>query len=165
MGYDMNFEQEPGEEPGDSFLSLNIFTMATFRQLMSDLGMLDVDYERPEWPSRPKHLTSEDIEAAETSAGGESPGLPVKAEAAAYVKRREAYLAWHPDPVAGIAVHKLVGNDGWLVTPAEIAVALEAYRRHTGDWVRALLDGETDRWLQWITFLERAQRRGGFRVW
>lgn len=147
-----------------SYFRLNIWGMGRYREYMDQLGMVATDYALPPWPDKPEEITWEDVEAVEEPADGSD--LPVKAEAVAYVKQRDAHLVWHPDPPFGMALHKFGSNDGWLVTPEEITAALEAYRTHSGDEVKVIVGADRlDYWLKWIAYLERAQRRGGFRVW
>jgi hypothetical protein len=148
------------------YFQLNIWGMSQYRDVMRQLGMVMDDYNLPPWPHEPDGLTYQDIKAAEAPADGTS--LPVKSEAVAYVKQRDAHLAWHPEPVFGIALHKFGSNDGWLVTPVEITAALESYRMHHAEEVRVLLGDHKDEpgyWLKWIAYLNRAQRRSGFRVY
>jgi hypothetical protein len=153
------------ESADTSYFRLNGWGMSRYREIMTQLGMVADGYSLPPWPHEPDGITWEDIKAAEAPADGSD--LPVKPEALAYVKQLDAHLAWHPEPPFGIALHKFGSNDGWLVTPEEIAAALESYRTHSGDEVKVIITsagGELDHWLKWISYLERAQRRGGFRV-
>ncbi|MFC9117912.1 hypothetical protein ACFTWN_31835 [Streptomyces sp. NPDC057092] len=155
-----------------SYFRLNIHGMGAYRTVMHQLGMLVTEYNVPDFPELPDGLTWEDIDAVEGEANhGTADGLPVKAAAAAYVKELNAHLAWHPEPASGIAMHKLGSNDGWLVTPAEIEAALASYRTHSGPEVmtllRATLGDDADShsyWIEWVTYLERARVRGGFKV-
>ncbi|MEU7400737.1 hypothetical protein [Streptomyces sp. NPDC044948] len=162
MGYDMYIEHVP-EDEDSGYFRLNIWGMSRYAQLMEQLGMVATDYPLAPWPEKPDGIDWEDVSAVrhpEDCEGQE----PAKPEAVAYSKTLDEYLAWHPDPPLGIALHKFGTNDGWLVTPEEIATALESYRTHSGEEVKALLAGELDYWLKWIAYLERAQRCGGFRV-
>ncbi|MEV6791280.1 hypothetical protein AB0M87_04595 [Streptomyces sp. NPDC051320] len=150
-----------------SYFRLNIWGMSDYLYYMHQLGMLAVDYDMPSFPQLPDGITWDDMEAAEAPPGDGS-SLPVKAEAVAHLKAREAHVAWHPEPAFGIAQHKFGSNDGWLVTPQEIKAALESYRTHSGDEVKVIVgtgEGRLEYWLKWIAYLERAQHRGGFRVW
>jgi hypothetical protein len=71
-----------------------------------------------------------------------------------------------PQPVLGIPRHKFSSNDGWLVTPAQIAAALDIYRSRTAEEVAAVMEPkDRDIWGKWIDFLDYAKDRGGFRVW
>lgn len=146
-----------------SYFRLNVWGMSRYREFMEQLGMVYSESALPPWPDVPDGLSYEDVEAAEAPADGSN--LPVRPEAMAYVKQRDAYVAWHSEPAFGIALHKFGSNDGWLVTPEEIAAALESYRTHAGDEVKVIVNDSLDYWLKWIAYLERAQRRGGFHVW
>ncbi|MGW3954618.1 hypothetical protein ACWEKM_27635 [Streptomyces sp. NPDC004752] len=155
-----------------SYFRLGIHGMGAFRTVMGMLGMLVTGYQTPDFPDLPDGVTWADIDAAEEEPNPEpTDELPIKAAAAVYVKERNAHLSWHPEPAPGIAVHKLGSNDGWLVTPQEIDAALAAYRTHNADEVKTLLATElgdegdhTSYWIEWITYLERAKTRGGFKV-
>jgi hypothetical protein len=87
-------------------------------------------------------------------------------------------LSRHGDGPMTIPSFKFGSNDGWLVTPEEIAGALEAWaetdmaRDHlAADRFRRGMSTKTyetiseDYWRQWIEFLRRAKDRGGFQVW
>ncbi|MFD1656964.1 hypothetical protein ACFSL4_01620 [Streptomyces caeni] len=165
MGYDMYIENTPeGEAAPDgdtSYFRLNIWGMSRYREIMHQLGMVAVDYQQPNFPELPDGIDWEDVSAVRYPEGQQ----PVKPEAVTFAKTIDEHLAWHPDPPFGIALHKFGSNDGWLVTPQEIAAALEAYRTHSGDEVKVIVGAEgLDYWLKWIAYLERAQHRGGFRV-
>lgn len=148
------------------YFRLNIFGMERYRDFMLQLGMVVTDYEHGPWPEKPDGLTWDEIEAAEDPALHEDTesALPVKAEAVEYVKAREAYLRQHPEPPFGLAIHKFGSNDGWHVTPEEIEAALESYRQHSAEEVKAIIGDGLDYWCKWINYLERARLRGGFKV-
>ena len=168
MGYDMYIENEPeGDAQGGrdgSYFRLNIWGMGRFREFMDQLGMVATDYTVPPWPEKPDSIDWEDVSAVRYPDDYEG-DQPVKPDAVTFAKAIETHLAWHPDPTFGIALHKFGSNDGWLVTPEEIAATLESYRTHSGDEVKVIVGADgIDRWVEWITYLERAQLRGGFRV-
>lgn len=167
MGYDMYIENSPddaSEDSGASYFRLNIFGMSRYREFMNQLGMVTTDYTLPPWPEKPDSVDWEDVSVVRYPEDYEG-NQPVKPEAVTFAKTVDKHLAWHPDPPFGIALHKLGSNDGWLVTPEEIAAALEAYRNHSGDKVKVMVGADQpDYWLQWIAYLERARQRGGFRV-
>lgn len=167
MGYDMYIENTPeGPPSGDDagYFCLNIWRMGRYLDHMSHLGMLVTGYSRPSWPEKPDSVEWDDVSAVRYPDDHDGQ-QPVKPEAVTFAKTIETHLAWHPDELSGIAVHKFGSNDGWLVTPEEITGALESYRTHSGDKVKAMVSTEgLDRWLQWIGFLESAHRHGGFRV-
>ncbi|WP_155054559.1 hypothetical protein [Streptomyces blattellae] len=168
MRYDMYIEKTPeGEaaEDGDaSYFRLNIWGMSRYREIMHQLGMVATDYARPPWPEKPDSIVWDDVSAVRYPDDYEG-NQPVKPEAVTFAKTIDTHLAWHPDPPFGMALHKFGSNDGWLVTPEEIAAALEAYRAHSGDEAKVIVGADRlDYWLKWIAYLERAQHRGGFRV-
>lgn len=149
-----------------SYFRLNIWGMARYCEVMQQLGMVVSDYELPPFPHEPEDVPHEEIDAYGDR--GEAMDSPARPEVVAYWKQLEAHLAWHPDPAFGIALHKFCSNDGWLVTPEEIAAALESYRVHSAEEVKVIVGGdaeELDYWAQWIAYLHRAQHRSGFRVW
>lgn len=149
-----------------SYFRLNIWGMSRYCEVMDQLGMVVSDYELPPFPHRPDGVTREEIDAFGDRVPGE--GTPFRPEVAAYWKQLLEHLSWHIEPAFGIALHKFCTNDGWLVTPEEIAAALESYRVHRAEEVKVIVGGdaeELDYWIQWIAYLQRAQHRGGFRVW
>ncbi|WP_425838381.1 hypothetical protein [Streptomyces fractus] len=153
-------------EADSSYFRLNIWGMSHYCEVMEQLGMVVSDYELPPFPHEPDGVTREEIDAFGDR--GHGPDAPARPEVVAYWKQLEAHLSWHLDPAFGIALHKFCSNDGWLVTPEEIAAALESYRVHSAEEVKVIVGGDTeelDYWLQWISYLQRAQQRGGFRVW
>lgn len=162
MGYDMYFENT-AEDSDNSYFRLNIWGMGRFREFMDRLGMVSTDYPLAPWPEKPDSIDWEDVSAVRYPEDYEGQ-QPVKPDAVAFAKTIEVHLAWHPDPPFGIALHKFGSNDGWLVTPEEIAAALESYRTHSGNEVKVIVGDALDRWIKWITYLERAQLHGGFRV-
>ena len=168
MGYDMYIENAPDEpssvDHDSTYFRLNIWSMGRFRQFMAQLGMVATDYEVPRWPEKPDTIDWDDVSAVRYPDDYEG-NQPVKPEAVTFAKTIDEHLAWHPAASFGIALHKFGSNDGWLVTPEEIRAALESYRTHSGDEVKAIVGADgLDRWLKWIAYLERAQRHSGFRV-
>ncbi|MFE9250876.1 hypothetical protein [Streptomyces sp. NPDC007088] len=156
-----------------SCFHLNIRGMGAYRTVMHELGMLATDYQAPAYPELPEGVTWEDIEADEDDPNPSATDwLPTAAAAAAFVKKLDAHLSWHPEHTPGIAVHKLGSNDRWLVTPQEIEAALAAYRTHSAEEVKSRLASElgdkgdtTSNWIEWIAFLKRAKARDGFKVY
>ncbi|MCX3059581.1 hypothetical protein [Streptomyces beihaiensis] len=167
MGYDMYIENTPDdavEGEDTSYFRLNIWGMSQYREIMHQLGMVTMDYQKPNFPEKPDSIDWEDVSAIRYPEDYESQ-QPVKPEAVTFAKTIDEHLAWHPNPPFGIALHKFASNDGWLVTPEEIAAALETYRTHSGDEVEVIVGADRlDYWLEWIAYLERARQRGGFRV-
>jgi hypothetical protein len=76
---------------------------------------------------------------------------------AGYWEAREDWLQAR-SPLPGISIWKLASNEGWLVTPAEIADALE--RAQTD----AAAQADWPLWDVWLRFLRGAGSHGGFRV-
>lgn len=153
-------------EADTSYFRLNIWGMSRYCEVMEQLGMVVSGYAAPPFPDEPEGVTREEIEAFADRAPGS--GLPARPEVVAYWKQLHAHLSWHLEPAFGIALHKFCSNDGWLVTPEEIAAALESYRVHSAEEVKVIVGGdaeELDYWTQWIAYLQRAQHRDGFRVW
>ncbi|WP_213001221.1 hypothetical protein [Winogradskya consettensis] len=77
--------------------------------------------------------------------------------------RDGADLLWRsqrPPGRAGIPAFKLVSNDRWVITAAEIEEALAAYGRAPAD-LRARLEMEP-RWTAWLEWLAVARHHGGF---
>ncbi|MFJ9179400.1 hypothetical protein [Streptomyces sp. NPDC102360] len=146
-----------------AYFRLNIWGMSRFRELMDQLGMVVSDYGVPPWPHEPEGVTWDEIDAAQNGNGASK--SPARPEVVTYLKQCEAHVTWHPEPAFGMALHKFASNDGWLVTPEEIEAALVGYRTHAGSEVKVIVGDDVDYWLEWIAYLERAQHRGGFRVW
>jgi hypothetical protein len=78
----------------------------------------------------------------------------------------EGYEDFALDEPTGIPGYKFCSNDGWLVTPAEIRVAL-ALAESSGKAakLRKQLGEDADYWAAWIKYLQRAEQAEGFRVW
>ncbi len=64
---------------------------------------------------------------------------------------------------AGIPAYKLVNNDGFLVTVAEISAALTTYESHPHVDIAEMPVGNPT-WRHWTAFLRRAKTHGGFRT-
>lgn len=148
-----------------SYFRLNIWGMSHCRDLMATLRML-TDEDAPRFPTLDEFgLTDYPEDPADYD--GEK---RAKAEAELtddgrrYLAAVEAALAFEPVPVRGIPVGKFCSNDGWLVTPAQCAAALDAWHAQP-DAVRARIEGETEWWGRWIAYLTYAKDRGGFRVY
>ncbi|MEU8777072.1 hypothetical protein [Streptomyces sp. NPDC048606] len=162
-------------------LHIRITAMSYHVTVMHRLGMIMTDYERPPYPKQPSYLwfgPEQDAMKAENPEG-------LAAARAAHDESVEAHRLWSPQDVRGIPEHKLqYGVGEYFVTPEEIAAALAAYRLRSDDEVMAAIatvgkvedaeEGEdlqvypvgigTGDWITWITYLERARRRGGFSV-
>jgi hypothetical protein len=59
-----------------------------------------------------------------------------------------------------IPVHKLWTNDGWLVTPEELTVALPHAPERAADRRQRPIPW----WHQWLDYLDTASGHGGIRV-
>lgn len=171
-----------------SYFRLNIWGMGAMRVCMNALGMLtDPPGNHPEFP-KPEDfgVDWEDVECYEEAyvihADGtneqKTQDMLVKSKfdgAKAYSEAQEAVLSWYGDTPAGICVHKLCSNDGWIVTPEEIKAALESWSRGLET---ARSNGEEDLiweamnrarlskgiWMSWIAYLTGAADHGGFEV-
>ena len=138
-----------------SYFRLNIWGMGAARELMYDAGMLDTETVERTWPDSD---TFGITDAMWDDWDGE-PDENTPAELLTYHKACQAVTDAQREKPTGIPLHKLNSNDGWLVTPDEIAAALERY---------VLGDGVTANapvwWADWIAWLRYAQEHGGFRV-
>ncbi|MEV4190778.1 hypothetical protein [Streptomyces toxytricini] len=124
------------------------------RQAPADQAAQAFSYEEAPDP-RPEDfgLTPEDLQ---DPGGGRSPEA-----LAAYTA---AWRDWQAERPTGIPHYKIgEGNDGWLVTPAEIRAALAAFEAQP-DAAKAGTMAEEPRWDEWIDYLRRAAEHGGFRV-
>ncbi|MFJ8430396.1 hypothetical protein ACIQ9P_03730 [Kitasatospora sp. NPDC094019] len=90
--------------------------------------------------------------------GEQPPAAGPNATAAAIEALRAVGVA---EP-AGIPRHKLATAEGWLITPAEITAALDAYQRAPFDDCAATGD-RIDDWQPWIDFLHLAGDHNGLR--
>ncbi|SED61244.1 hypothetical protein SAMN05428942_2129 [Streptomyces sp. 2112.2] len=63
----------------------------------------------------------------------------------------------------GIPTYKLMNNDGFLVTVAEINTALTTYEAHPHVDIAEMPMGDPT-WRYWMAFLRRARTHGGFRT-
>jgi hypothetical protein len=148
------------QEEYGSYFRLNIFGMGQYRGAMEEIGMLAWCGE-PRWPE----LADFGVPITKTTYNGREYVEPDEGslEYAAYKAACDEVLAWTDTTV--IAGHKLCSNDGWIVTPMEIARALDRWyewkREHA---ITELLDDE-DYWNKWIAFLETAVKGGGFKVY
>ena len=141
MGYDMHWQEPPADDlSDDGYFRLNIWGMPTCREVMASTGM-------GEWVELPPEPQCKDFGLTLSEAGF----VGTDEAMAAY------YQAWdelgevvrRDFGAIGIPLHKLSSNDGWLVTPAEIAAALEQAPEQASDE-----DGEALAWWpEWIEFL------------
>lgn len=81
----------------------------------------------------------------------------------------EAFRSDTLHPVTGIRLDKFCSNDGWLVVPEEIRVALATHDALDGkvrDRVVQRHGIDPALWTAWLTFLrDSAEKAEGFRVW
>lgn len=154
MGYDMSWCQPPVADDlsGDGCFRFSIYDMPTCREVMASTGM-------GEWVELPLDPKPSDfgLTLSQTGWGGTDQAKAAYDQAWDELseKARADFGA------VGIPLHKLSPNDGWVVTPAEIAAALEqAPASATGEDGEALVS-----WPEWIDFLRGACRHDGFEVW
>lgn len=139
---------------------LTTWAMSECRALMDHFGML-VTAQPPCRPAPAAHKT----------ACGQSALAPAGKTAAVqlqqYRQALEEQLSWAPPQSAGIAAHKLGGNEGWTVTPGEIHAALAAYAtsRATDPALLSEVIEDADWWPGWIDYLKHAADHGGFRTY
>lgn len=143
--------------PSDYF-RLNIWGMGATREAMYGLGMLDAATLQLQWPEREDF----DVDDAAWNAwDGDEPGQDAPEGLHRYYQAHEKALAHRPEKPTGICAFKFGSNDGWLVTPDELAAALAAYDEAAAGGASV---PESEWWADWIGYLRRAQARGGFRV-
>ncbi|MFF3300932.1 hypothetical protein [Streptomyces sp. NPDC002908] len=136
-----------------SYFRLNIWGMSTCREWMDVLGMV-TDQPAPEWPEPGAYgLDDYPDEDSKTLTDDERK----------FLADHEAASDHEPQPVTGIPMYKLCSNDGWLVTAAQCAAALEAWEKAPAAR-RADVASEREWWPSWIAFLTHSKDRGGFRV-
>lgn len=144
-----------------SYYRLNIWGMGTARDLMGAFGMLTFE-EPPEFPASESEGYTEAADALRGAPDDEAARTALDSIAARLRAAEEAACTADPGG-PGIPYYKLTSNDGWLVTPREIAAALKAYEStSTTDREDAGLAFEP--WPSWIQYLTEARHRGGFRV-
>ncbi|MEU4898581.1 hypothetical protein AB0B12_39360 [Streptomyces sp. NPDC044780] len=147
-------------EAHTSYFRLSIWSMGECRAIMDHFGMLSLTTAPPEEPSLEAYGISPDEYYAclETTEPPES--------IRRFREAVDAYLSWVPDPVNGVAAHKLMSNSGWIVTAEEIRAALAAYEGSRGKdpaFLSQLVE-EASWWPQWIEYLATAASHEGFRV-
>ena len=153
------------------YFRLNIWGMGVARMGMYEAGMIyDGQYDADEWPDY----------TPPTSAEGGAEGLRQAEDDydREYDERCMPLRAKHPEGGDTIPSFKFGSNDGWLVTPEECHAAVRAWSEHKAkldaEGIVATIgeDGEPEQhpfdrewWPEWIAFIERASKRGGFRVY
>ncbi|MFG2763116.1 hypothetical protein [Streptomyces rubiginosohelvolus] len=136
-----------------SYFRLNIRGMSTCLDWMDVLGML-TDEAAPEWP---------ELSAFGLDDWPDSDDDDLSDADHRYLAASAAVLAHEPQPVTGVPAYKFGSNDGWLVTPAQCAAALEAWEKAPAAR-RADVESGCEWWPSWIAFLAHSKDRGGFRV-
>ncbi|MFD5430319.1 hypothetical protein [Streptomyces sp. NPDC127084] len=160
MGYDI-FIQTPDGKPAEgdeNYFRIAWTAMPRTLDAMANFGML-ADAPVPSWPD----LSAYGLTSADFQPGTERDQSTVDRIAefkAAYEAVRDAAES---EP-AGIPAYKLVGNDGFLVTVAEISAALATYEAHPSVHVAEMPVGDPT-WRHWTAFLRRAQTCGGLRTY
>lgn len=152
MGYDMFTAKE------DAYFRLNIWGMAAAREAMRVVGML-TDDPMPDWPELSDFGTNAE-EVCKYSADDKAAPDGVRAYRAA----ERATLDGDADEPAGIPTYKLCSNDGWLVTEREITAALTRYDS-LSEAERVTAVRGLAWWPEWLGYLRKAAKTGGFRVW
>ncbi|MDQ0602022.1 hypothetical protein QF037_006367 [Streptomyces canus] len=159
MGYDIYIQTSDGKyaEGDENYFQFAYTAMPRTLDAMNNLGML-VELPIPSYPELSAYgLTRQDLQP------DTEPDLNTVNRIAEF---RTAYQAAkdasEPKP-AGIPRYKLSYNDGFLVTVAEITVALAAYDAHPGVAIAEMPVGDPT-WGRWIAFLRRAQAHGGLRT-
>ena len=179
MGYDMYAVED------NAYFRYNIGGMRGARDLMDRFGMLD-HRDHAAWPQPedfgfdPKDpqafdavlraFLSGDYEADDELELPEGMSEESYDGARGFVDVQEAIVEGELEPVQGIPAYKLGSNDGWLVTPSEIAASLACFEAaRTVDPTSALVpagespDDELGYFLTFIDFLRHSQAEG-FRV-
>jgi hypothetical protein len=147
-----------------SYFRLNIWGMSACVDLMADLGMM-TDEDAPKFPSPADYGLTEYPDDPADYEGDERAAIEAKLTDAdrQFLAACRAVVDYEPEPVGGIPVGKFSSNDGWLVTPRQIAAALEAYAAAT-EGARAAATAKREWFADWIAWLGHAKDRGGFRV-
>lgn len=142
------------------YYRLNIFGMGRCRDIMLEREMIYLSH-CPDFPDLP-HPQREDFDSEE------------KYEAACsewdekYEELCDPVRELHPEGGDGIPSHKLGSNDGWHVTEEECAAAVAAARASELPAPTVIENGlevAVSWWPEWVDFLDRASKRGGFRVY
>jgi len=152
------------QEEANTYFRLNIWGMAIVREVMDEFGMVNTEADHSAFPEAPENM---DFDRYHED----------KDYQPEYRRAQERALASYEG--GGIQLYKLCDNSGWLVTPEEINVALDAYDAFEGKLPfkvgseygykpepmdKENADGWNDHWRQWIKWLILATERGGFRV-
>ncbi|MGW6393292.1 hypothetical protein ACWFR1_22925 [Streptomyces sp. NPDC055103] len=159
MGYDIYIQGRDGKPlPGsENYQRFSFFDMPSVLDAMFSFGMT-TEVALPTFPPLADFgLTREDFRNRTES------DPKVKERIAAYDAAYRATLdIAEPEP-AGIPECKLKYNDGFLVTVAEIAAALNRYDAHPGVDNAESPVGDPS-WRNWTALLRRARTYGGLRT-
>lgn len=172
-----------------NYFRLNISGMSRCCQIMDDAGMLkDGAPNSEDWPEFPlpdehwdavyeafnRHTGADERDTPSWQEwygpDGKYPAANLTDEqwdqARDYVKALIRHLTLHDKDTPGISAHKFGSNDGWIVTPAEIKYALNAWDNLGGDRRAAILAtyGNPVWFAEWIDWLRVAEQRSGFAV-
>jgi hypothetical protein len=143
-----------------TYYRLNIWGMGMMREVMESLGMVH-NAPHPSFPEYPgeEHFDPE--------------GDPIDDVGRTYETASEE-VTHFTSQIPGIPVGKFGSNDGWRVTPAECASAVEIYNAYTETEIEAALASHISEhnsaeslagWLQrWVDWLERCVKTDGFAV-
>jgi hypothetical protein len=155
-----------------NYFRLNNAGMRAMCESMDQLGMLVTEYDgnpHGAWPTHQEFgLTRDEFDALCDMERDEQRAHP-DARFREFAERGDFIRSWSPLE-SGIPVHKFGSNDGWIVTPLDIAAGLRAYRAADSDDVAKvrqewIWEGRTTSYFdEWIAFLERAQAGTGFEV-
>lgn len=147
-----------------SYFRLNNAGMSYCREAMAQLGMVTnqdmpafprlEDFNLSEYPDNPADYDGEERAAVEATLTDTEKKFRIALR---------TVTDYEPQPVIGIPVKKLRSNDGWLVTPAQCAAAIERWEAVSKP-DQATFEAKFMWWGRWIAFLSYAKDRGGFHV-
>ena len=148
------------------YFRLNIYGMRTYRNVMEQIGMLEWDANPNglDWPSYEQYnVPMKDVEYNGQLYSEPNESSPEYVE---WQKAQDEKLRWSGTTV--MPGHKFCSNDGWIVTPREIAKALDVWyewrKEHDVCELLGSDDADPTYWNKWIAFLETACEAGGFSV-
>lgn len=143
-----------------SYFRLNVWGMGEARAAMCRLRMV-LDVGHAEFPTHEQYGVTDEMSQYDAEYN-ELPREDLAPQLRALLEHCDRVTDSQAESPIGIPIYKLGSNDGWLVTPDEIAAALTQYDRATLDDLDAVPDG--DWWPKWIEYLRYAMKHGGFRV-
>lgn len=151
MGYDMHRVQA-GPDKGDYF-HLNIWGMSTAIRELEPVGVVR-HVNDPVWP----RLAEFGLDGYPDEEADPATLSPSEVE---YLGALDRVRCGVPQgDCAGIAVYKFRSNDGWLVTPGEIATSLAWADHHQPGW----RDQLTDFVRSFVEWMAQTAPYGGFEV-